>query len=102
MFNRRRDDMFAVCLRRFANASNCKAIRLSPARRENDFVRARSDQSGDLPSRLIDGSARLLPEHVHARGVPKFVRQVRQHRLDDSGIDGRSGAMIEINSSHYN
>src|SRR5581483_7350172 len=50
------------------------------------------DPIGDLPSRLIDGSARLLPEHVHARGVPKFVRQVRQHRLDDSGIDGRSGA----------
>src|SRR6266852_7663312 len=86
MFDRRSDDVMTVRFGGFTDAVNRKIVGFGAAGSENDFVGVRSDQRRDLSSRLVDSSTRFLTEQVNARRVTELLRQVRQHRLDDSRV----------------
>ena len=67
-----------------ADAADGEVVGLRAAGEEDDLVRARADERGDLAPRAVDGGARLLPVEVDARSVAELLGQVRQHRLDDA------------------
>jgi len=100
MLNGRSDNVATLIGGDFRDAANRKVIGLRAAGKKHNFVRARAHKRRHVAPRAVNGGARLLTEEVDARSVTEFVRQKRQHRLDDAAVNRRRRAVIHVNSSH--
>src|SRR5438105_6413071 len=100
MFNCRSDDMPAVRPCSVTNTANRQVVRLSTSGGKDDLDCASVDERSNLPPCFIDGGPRFLSELMNTRSVAEFLFQERHHRIDYPRVDGRGGAVIEINSRH--
>src|SRR6185369_4810727 len=98
MFDAAGDNVPAVLLTSFANATKRQIVRLSAARSENDLVRPGVNERRHLTPGTIDSRPRVLAKLVNTRGVAEFIAQVRQHSLDYAVVDWRGSAVIEVNA----
>ncbi len=67
---------------------------------EDDFLRAGTDEGGDLFARRFHRRASLLAEGVDGGGVPEFPGEIRQHGVKHFRLDGGGGVEIEIDAVH--
>ena len=71
-------------------------VALAAAAGEDDFLRLATEQRRDLFARGLDGPAHARAEAVGARRVAVELGQVRQHRVDDGGVEGGGGVVVEV------
>ncbi len=67
---------------------------------EDDFLGAGTDQGGDLFAGGFNGGAGLLAEGVDGRGIAEVAGKVGKHGVEDFGLDGRGGVVIEVYAFH--
>ena len=67
---------------------------------EDDFLRAGADQGGDLFAGGFDGGAGLLAKGVDGGGVAVLAGEIGKHGVEDFGIDGGGGVVIEVDAVH--
>ncbi len=92
------DDVIALLAIHFRDALDGQVIRFRRAAGEDDFLRRRVDQPGDLRASDLDGLFRRPAESmVAAGGVAKFLCEVRQHRVDDSRVHRRGRVIVHVN-----
>lgn len=75
-------------------------VRLRATAGENDLLRARINQCSDLFASGLDRGASALAESVNRGGVAELGREKRKHGVEDGGLDGRGGVVIEVNALH--
>ena len=93
-----RDDVVALLAIHLGGAFNREVVRLCRAAREDDLLRVRADQIGDLLARLIHGLfGRPAERMIAAGGVAEFRREVRQHCLEDARVDRRRRVVVHVN-----
>src|SRR5262249_35688681 len=80
------------------DALDGEIVALGGAAREDDFLGIRTDQHGNLLTRLFHGLFGLPAENVvSARGVAELLREVREHRLHHARIGPRGGVVVHVN-----
>ena len=67
---------------------------------EDDLLGASTDQRGNLLAGGFDGGAGALTGRVDGGGVGKVGREIREHGVEDLGVDGRRGVVVEIDAVH--
>ncbi len=67
---------------------------------EDDFLRAGTDEGGDLFARHFYACASLLAEGVDGGGVSEFPGEIREHGVKHFRLDGGGGVEIEIDAVH--
>ena len=95
MFDDGRHDM-ALPLASLRHTADGEVVRLRAARREDDLVGVATEERGDLLARARDGGTGSRAVHVPARGVAEVLAQVRQHRVDDLGQEGRRRVVVKV------
>src|SRR5581483_4285611 len=75
-------------------------VRFGAAAGEDDFLGTRVEKSGDLFASGFHGGPGALADGVDRRGVAEFRRKIGQHRVEDLGIDGGGGVMVEVDAVH--
>jgi len=76
---------------------NREIVRLGGAAGPDDVGRPRTDQLADLTARRLDRFVGLpAPRMGLAGSVAETLAEVRQHRLEDSRVDGRRRMVIEV------
>ena len=92
-----RDDVVALLAVHLGDALDREVVRLGRAAGEDDLLRVRADQIGDLLARLLDRLFGFPAERmVAAGGVAEVLGEVRQHRLDDARIDRRRRVIVHV------
>ena len=71
-------------------------VRLGTAAGEDDLGRRAAEEPGEPGAGAGDGLSRRRPRPVRARGVAVVLREVRQHRLEHLGGDGRAGVVVQV------
>jgi len=72
-----------------------------PVKTKNNFLRLRAKQCRDLRASLIDGIVGSFAIRVRAGGIAEVRLQVRQHHLNDGGIERRGGVVVEVDRGHF-
>ena len=67
---------------------------------EDDFLRAGVEERGDLFAGGFNCSAGALAEGVDGRGIAKLSGKIGEHGVQDGGLDGGSGVVIEVDAIH--
>ena len=67
---------------------------------EEDLLWAGAEERGDLFASRFDRGASLLAERVNGRSVAELRREIGQHGVEDFGLDGRGGVVIEVDAVH--
>ena len=67
---------------------------------ENNFLWAGVEECGNLFASGFDGGAGALAEGVNGRGVAEVGGEVGKHGVEDRGIDGGGGVVIEVDAVH--
>jgi|SRR5271167_452718 len=67
---------------------------------EDDFLGASANESGDLFAGGFDGGAGTLARGVDRGGIRKIRGKIGEHGVEDLGLDGRRGVVIEIDAVH--
>ena len=94
VFDDGRHDMAPLeCLRHTADG---EIVRLRAARREDDLVGVAAEERGDLLASVRNRVTGSRAVRVSARGVAEVFAQIRQHRVDDLGQEGRRRVVVEI------
>ena len=94
------DEVAALVLVAVRHAFEGQVVGLGGAAGPDDVARLGADQCGHLAARLLDGLFGFPAPGVAARGgIAKVLAQPGQHGLDHPRIDGRGGAVIQINRS---
>ena len=75
-------------------------VGLGAAAGEDDFLRAGVEQRGDLLASGLNGGPGALAGRVDGRGVAEFRREIGEHIVEDGGIDGGGGVVIEVDTVH--
>ena len=78
-----------------------QVVRLAPAPGEDDLGRLGAHERGNLLPGLLDRGTGALTEPVEAGRVPVTLAEEWQHPLEDRGVQGRRGRVVEIDSRHY-
>src|SRR5215213_2958271 len=99
MFNRRSYYVTAMSDRRLAQSTDRKVVSFSTPGSEDNLVLLRADERGHFTPRAIDRRACLLAKTVDTRRVAESVNHGTGHRCRDAGIDGRRGAIVQVNSA---
>src|SRR5581483_6580373 len=87
---------------RLSYTFNCQIVTLGRARGEDDFFRVRANELCDLVTRGLDCLLRFPPKLMAtAGGIPKFFREVREHRLQDSRIGLGCGVIVQIDGQFH-
>ena len=84
----------------WSDAENGVVVGFGAAAGEDDFLRAGADQGGDLFAGGFDGGAGLLAEGVDGGGVAVIAREIGKHGVENFGVDGRGGVVIEVDAVH--
>ena len=93
----RGDDVVALLAVHLGDALDREVVGLGRAAREDDFLRVRADEIGDLLARLLDRLFGFPAERmVAAGGVAEVLGEIRQHRLDDARIDRRRRVIVHV------
>ena len=71
-------------------------VRLGAATGEDDLLRLRPDERGDLLPGLMDGLARRASEAISGRGIAVGLVEPRAHRLEHLWRDTGRGVVVEI------
>ena len=120
MFDLRGDDVFVVRdepaefagldrTRRILNGPGDERIHstkdgvvvgLGAAAGEDDFLGACADEGGDLFSGGFDGGAGALAGGVDGGSVCEIDGEIREHGVEDLGVDGRRSVVIEVDAVH--
>src|SRR5690606_28956531 len=69
--------------------------------RERDRGRLGADERRHALARLLDGLVGRPPEGVVARRVAEVLAEERRHGLDDGGVAGGRGVVIEVDRSAH-
>ena len=67
---------------------------------EDDLLRARADEGGNLFAGGFDGGAGALARSMDRGRVGEFGREIGKHRVENGGFDGRGGVEIEVDAVH--
>src|SRR5260370_19009822 len=67
---------------------------------ENYFRGGGVEECGNLFASGFDGGAGGLAEGVNGRGVAEVGGEVGKHGVEDRGIDGGGGVVIEVDAVH--
>src|SRR5271154_1795357 len=67
---------------------------------EDDFLGLCADQCGDLFAGGFDGGACALAWGMDGGGVSKVGGEVGKHGVEDFGVDGGGGVVIDIDAVH--
>jgi len=67
---------------------------------EDDLLWAGAYESGDLFAGGFDGGAGTLPKSVNGRGVAEVGGEIGEHGVEDGGVDGGGGVVIEVDAVH--
>ena len=79
------------------NALDREVVRFGRTAREHDFLGHGVDQPCDLTARIFDCFLSSPAEFViAARGVAKFIGEIRQHRFEDPRVDRCRGLIVHI------
>jgi hypothetical protein len=89
------DDMLAIPVRR-QGAGDSGVVPLAAAARKDDLPRLRADQPRDLFPGMLDGPPGTGAEAVSTGRVAVKLRQVREHRFEDCGVQGGGGVVVEV------
>src|SRR5205823_5095723 len=74
--------------------------RLAAAAGEDDLVGLGAEEVGDLLAGAVDGVMGSLAVGVAAGRVAELLAQVRQHGVEDGGVEGRRRIVVEVNRFH--
>ncbi len=92
------DDVVALLAVHFGGAFERQVVGFRGAAGEDDFLRRRADQTGDLRAGVLDRFlGRPAKGMVAAGGVAELLVEVRQHRFDHPRIHRSGGVVIHIN-----
>ena len=78
------------------HAAQSQVVALGPATGKNDLPWFAAQDPGHHSARLIHRFGCLAPLVVDAGGIAIGLGPIGQHGLDDPGIDGRRGCVVEI------
>src|SRR5437867_4492537 len=73
-------------------------VRLGPTAGKDDVSRGRGDQSRHRLAGILDPAARHLAFFMNARSVTVYVGQRLMQRLENGGMDRRSGVVVEVDA----
>ena len=76
--------------------------RFGAAGREDNLVRLRFQEGGDLNAGTFDGVVGRFSVAVRAGWVAEVLAQIREHGVENGGVDRRGGVVVEINRVHDN
>ena len=68
---------------------------------EDDFGGVGVDEGGDLGPRPVDGLARFFGGAVAAGGVVEAVAEPGEHGVEDFGVDGGGGVVVEVGHAGF-
>src|SRR5881396_295910 len=92
------DDVVALFAEHFRDALDHQIVGLSRAAREDDFLWRGIDQRSDLLARGLHGLlARPAKRMVAAGSIAEFLGEIRQHGIDDTGINRRGRVIVHVN-----
>src|SRR5262245_56957515 len=100
MFNLRGNDVFGGSCGVANDTEDGVIVRFGATTREDDFLRAGAEKSGDLVASSFDGSASALVGRVNRSGVAEVRGKIGQHRVEDGRLDRGGGVVIVIDTGH--
>jgi len=89
-----------LCHERTADSEDGMVVGFGAAAGEDDFRGTRADEGGDLFAGGFDGGACALAGRVDRGGVGEIGGEIGEHGVEDLGIDGRRGVVIEVDAVH--
>jgi hypothetical protein len=99
MFRATRDEMSPACCPTSRQPENGEIVRFRSAAGENQFVRFRSEQIGQLIARVIDLRARFPSRRMNAGRISKMLAQKRQHGFSSRVAKWSGSVVIEVDHS---
>src|SRR5690348_3847855 len=81
-------------------SKNGVIVGFSAAAGKDDFLRLGADQSSDLFAGGFDCCASALAGGVDGRGVGELGGEIGKHGVENLGVDGGRGVVIEIDAVH--
>ena len=97
----RGDDVVAVGAAGERHALDRQVVALGAAAGEQDLARAAVEDLGDGVARFVERAARNAAVAIQARRVAPALSEIRQHRLEDTLVEGRSGGVIQIRQAGH-
>ena len=67
---------------------------------EDNFLGPGIEERCDLFASGFDGGAGALAERVNGGGVAEVGGKIGKHGVEDGGIDGGGGVVIEVDAGH--
>ena len=101
MLDLRGDDVVAVGSPGERHALDRQVVALGAAAGEQDLARAAVEHLGDRVARLVQRSAGDAAMAVQARRVAPALAEIRQHRLEDTLVEGRCGGVIQVRQAGH-
>src|SRR5271163_1981203 len=89
-----------LCHEGAADSEDGMVVGFGAAAGEDDFLGAGADEGGDLFAGGFDGGAGTLAGGVDGGGVGEFAREIGEHGVEDGGLDGGGGVVIEVDAVH--
>ena len=89
-----------LCHRGCDDAEDGLVVGFGAAAGEDDFLGTSADESGNLFAGGFDGGASALARRVDRGGVGEVGGEIGQHGVEDLGVDGRRGVVIEVDAVH--
>ena len=83
-----------------SNAENGMVVGFGAAAGEDDFLGAGVEERRDLFARCFNSGAGPLAECVDGRGVAEVGGKIGKHGVEDGGVDGGGGVVIEVDAGH--
>ena len=68
---------------------------------EDDFLRSRAEERGDLFAGCFHGSAGTLAGRVDRCSVPEVPREIGDHSVEHLRFNGSGGVVIEVDARHW-
>ena len=82
------------------HAENGVVVGLGAATGEDNLLWASIEERGDLFTGGFDGGAGALSEGVDGRGIAELRGEIGEHGIEDGGVDGGGGVVIEVDVLH--
>jgi hypothetical protein len=90
------DEMAALLLLRIRRPGDGPVVGFGAPAREVDLVGLRPDRGGYRLTGLLHRACRCESQAIDSGGIAKLFTEPGAHRLDDLGVGGRRGGVIEI------
>ena len=90
------DDQMLALLPEHLRGVDGGIVRFRAAAGEDDLVRLRADHCSHLLACLVQCPIHATCHTIGRRRIRELLAQKRQHRIDDQGVDGRGGVVVEV------